>query len=269
MVDSHVHNNVINTLSVSKNPYDEKPDKFNGTDFKIWKEKMLFYLTTMNLENIIREDVPKDTTDPPIREMLLTIEAWTQSDFLFKKYILNHLENNLYDIYSSYKTAKEVWEMLENKYKTKYARAKKFVILKFLKYNMVDTKTVIKQVEEIQVLIHELYVEGCAISDQFQVGSIIENFPPSWRGFKVYLKHKHREMSMEDLILRLQVEEDHRKGDSVDGARANVMESEPSTKQKIQKFKGKKITKLNKPKGKDFKKIKGSYWVYGKPGHKA
>ena len=231
--------------------------------------KMLFYLTTMNLANIIREDVPKATTDPPTREMLLMIEAWTQSDFLCRNYILNSLENNLYDIYSLYKTAKEVWEMLEKKYQTEDAGAKKFVIGKFLKYNMVDTKTVIKQVEEIQVLIHELHAEACAISEQFQVGSIIEKFPPSWRDFKVYLKHKRLEMSMEDLILRLRVEEDHRKGDSVDGARANVIESEPSTKQKFQKFKGKKITKLNKPKGKDFKKIKGSCWVCGKPGHKA
>ena len=78
---------------------------------------------------------------------------------------MNCLENNLYDIYSSYKTVKEVWEMLEKKYKTEDVGAKKFVIGKFLKYNMVDTKTMIKQVEEIQLLIHELYVEGCEISD--------------------------------------------------------------------------------------------------------
>ena len=70
--------------------------------------------------------------------MLLRIEAWTQSDFLCRNYILNRLENNLYDIYSSYKTAKEVWEMLEKKYKTEDTGAKKFVIGKFLKYNMVD-----------------------------------------------------------------------------------------------------------------------------------
>ena len=99
----------------------------------------MFYLETMNLENIIREDVPKATTDLPTREMLLTIEAWTQSDFLCKNYILNRLENNLYDIYSSYKTAKEVWEMLKKKYKTEDTGAKKFVIGKILKYNMVDT----------------------------------------------------------------------------------------------------------------------------------
>ena len=270
VIGSQVENTVnnTNTLSVSKNPSDEKLDKFNGTDFKRWQQKMLFYLTTMNLANITREDVPKATTDPPTREMLMTIEAWMQSDFLCRNYILNRLENNLYDIYSSYKTAKEVWEMLEKKYKTEDAGAKKFVIGKFLKYNMADTKTVIKQVEEIQVLIHELHAEGCAISEQFQVGSIIEKLPPSWRDFKVYLKHKRREMTMEDLILRLRVEEDHRKGDSVDGARANVIESEPSTKQKFQKFKGKKMSKL-KPKGKDFKKIKGNCWVCGKAGHKA
>ena len=270
VVGSQVENTVnnTNTLSVSKNSSNEKLDKFNGTDFKRWQQKMLFYLTTMNLANITREEVPKATTDPPTREMLLTIEAWMQSDFLYRNYILNRLENNLYDIYSSYKTAKEVWEMLEKKYKTEDAGAKKFVIGKFLKYNMADTKTVIKQVEEIQVLIHELHAEGCAISKQFQVGSIIEKLPPSWRDFKVYLKHKRREMTMEDLILRLRVEEDHRKGDSVDGARANVIESEPSTKQKFQKLKGKKMSKL-KPKGKDFKKIKGSCWVCGKAGHKA
>ena len=27
----------------------EKPEKFNGTEFKRWQQKMLFYLTTLNL----------------------------------------------------------------------------------------------------------------------------------------------------------------------------------------------------------------------------
>ena len=27
----------------------EKPEKFSGTDFKRWQQKMLFYLTTLNL----------------------------------------------------------------------------------------------------------------------------------------------------------------------------------------------------------------------------
>ena len=261
-----------NVVNVSKNSSDEKPEKFNGTDFKRWQQKMLFYLTTMNLANIVKEEVPKADNDPPSKESLMTIEAWKQSDFLCRNYILNRLENSLYDIYISYKTAKEVWEMLEKKYKTEDAGTKKFVIGKFLKYNMVDSKAVVKQVEELQVIIHELHAEGCEINEQFQVGSIIEKLPLSWNDFKIYLKHKRREMSMEDLILRLRVEEDHRKGDRVEGARANVVEGVPAPKPKLQKFKAKKTTKFNKPfapKGKDFKKIKGSCWVCGKPGHKA
>ena len=36
----------------------EKPEKFNGTDFKRWQQKMLFYLTTLNLARFFQEDAP-------------------------------------------------------------------------------------------------------------------------------------------------------------------------------------------------------------------
>ena len=36
----------------------EKPEKFNGTDFKRWQQKMLFYLTTLNLARFLQEDAP-------------------------------------------------------------------------------------------------------------------------------------------------------------------------------------------------------------------
>ena len=50
----------------------------------------------------------------------------------------------------------------------------------------------------------------------FQVGAIIEKLPPLCKDFKIYLKHKPCEMSMEDLILRLPVEENHKKGDKIE-----------------------------------------------------
>ena len=34
----------------------EKPKKFSGTDFKRWQQKMLFYLTTLNLARFFCED---------------------------------------------------------------------------------------------------------------------------------------------------------------------------------------------------------------------
>ena len=38
--------------------YGEKPEKFNRNDFKRWQQKMLFYLTTLNLAKFLREDAP-------------------------------------------------------------------------------------------------------------------------------------------------------------------------------------------------------------------
>ena len=37
----------------------EKPDKFSGPNFKRWQQKMLFYLTTLNLGRFLTEDAPK------------------------------------------------------------------------------------------------------------------------------------------------------------------------------------------------------------------
>ncbi|KAL6311666.1 hypothetical protein AAG906_022598 [Vitis piasezkii] len=47
------------------------------------------------------------------------------------------------------------------------------------------------------------------LSESFQVASIVEKLPPSWKDFKNYLKHKRKEMGLEGLIVRLKIEEDN------------------------------------------------------------
>ncbi|XP_070660616.1 uncharacterized protein [Malus domestica] len=183
--------------------YSEKPEKFKGLDFKRWQQKMLFFLTTINLAHVVKEKAPKSNENPMMKETVMATEAWNHSEFCCRNYILNSLDDNLYDIYSLCKTAKELWESLEKKYKIDDVSSKTFVIGKFLKYTMVDSKSVVSQVEEIQKLIYEQHSEGCEINEHFQVGAIIEKLPTSWNYFKIYLKHKCREMNMEDLILRL------------------------------------------------------------------
>lgn len=48
-----------------------------------------------------------------------------------------------------FKTVETLWESLDQKYKTKDASTKKFVVERFLDYKMVNSKTVISQVQEI------------------------------------------------------------------------------------------------------------------------
>ncbi|CAL8091268.1 unnamed protein product [Prunus armeniaca] len=258
--------------SGSKTSHAEKPEKFKGTDFKRWQQKMLFYLTTLNLAHILRQDAPVSNKDPATKETVAAIDAWTQSDFLCRNYILNGLDDALYDVYAAFKTAREVWESLEKKYKTEDAGSKKFVVGRFLDFKMVDSKPVVKQVENLQKIIHEILAEGMKINESFQVASLIEKLPPNWKEFKSYLKHKRKEMSMEDLIVRLRIEEDNRISENKNvvsnmEAKANIVEG-TSAKPKFN-------PKMNKKnfvpgaKGKDFKKIKGACWVCGKTGHKA
>ena len=106
----------------------EKPEKFNGNDFKRWQQKMLFYLTTLNLAKFLREDAPVCSENEADRQVVAAVDAWKHSDFLCKNYILNGLDNTLYNVYSPIKMARELWESLDRKYKTEDVGMKKFVV---------------------------------------------------------------------------------------------------------------------------------------------
>ena len=100
---------------------------------------------------------------------------------------------------------------------------------KFLDYKMLDSKTVISQVQDLQVILHDIHAEGMSLSESFQVAAIIEKLSPLWKEFKNYLKHKRKEMKLEDLIVRLRIEEDNRASEKKAGkaimeSKANVVE---------------------------------------------
>ncbi|KAK3032390.1 hypothetical protein RJ639_037108 [Escallonia herrerae] len=187
----------------------ERPEKFNGNDFKWWQHKMLLYLTTLNLARFLQEDAP-DLGDNPDRQTVAIVDAWKHSKFLCKNYILNGLDNALCNVYSPMLNAKALWESLEKKYKTEDAGSKKFVVGKFLDLKIVDSKTVMNQVQEFQLILRDIHAEGMVLGESFQVAALIENLPPTWKDFKNYLKHKRKEIKLEDLIVRWKIEEDNR-----------------------------------------------------------
>ncbi|KAH0710851.1 hypothetical protein KY284_012278 [Solanum tuberosum] len=151
----------------------EKAGKFTGTNFK----------SDSTLEG----------------EHIIVIENWKHSNFL-ENYILNGLHGDLYNVYSNMKTSKDLWDALEKKYKTEDVGLKKFIVPKFLYFKMVNSKFIVTQVQELQVIIIDLLAEGLVSNEAFQVAAMIEKLPPLWKDFKNYLKHKRKEMSLEDLI---------------------------------------------------------------------
>nr|GEY28168.1 hypothetical protein [Tanacetum cinerariifolium] len=100
------------------------------------------------------------------------------------------------------------------------AGTKKFVVARFLEYKMVDSKNVVSQL------------------------------PPSWVEFKNYLKHKRKEMSVEDLVVRLRIEEDNmlalKDTCTPDSAKTNMIEHVGSSSMSNPKGKGKEKKKNDK-----------------------
>ena len=48
---------------------------------------------------------------------------------------------------------------------------------RFLDYKMVDSKTVVSQVQELQLILHEINAKEMMLSGTFQVAAIIEMLP--------------------------------------------------------------------------------------------
>ena len=84
----------------------EKPEKFWWCRFQtLATKKMLFYLTTLNLAKFLIEDAP----------ILPEGEKLTKKSnlqlYLCKNYILNGLDNALYNVYSSVDSTKKISEL--------------------------------------------------------------------------------------------------------------------------------------------------------------
>lgn len=73
----------------------DKPEKFDGLNFKRWQQKMFFYLTTLNLTRYLTEDVPKPAEGERDIQSASAIDAWHHSDFLCRNYIMNDLADSL------------------------------------------------------------------------------------------------------------------------------------------------------------------------------
>ena len=97
------------------------------------------------------------------------------------------------------------------------------------------------------MIIHEIHAKGMVLGEIFQVVVVIEKLLPLWKDFKNYLKHKRKEISMEDLVVRLRIEEDNRRSDKK-GAHTSpevkadfVKHGQSSKKKQHNKGKGSKL----------------------------
>ena len=111
------------------------------------------------------------------------------------------------------------------------------------------------------------------LGESFQVETVFEKLPPAWKDFKNYLKHKRNEMSMEDPVVRLRIEENNKRSDkkgvhTLTEVKANFLELGQVNKTK-KKNKGKGSNLGPKRRVSKQQKFLGKCIIYGKQGHKS
>ena len=258
-----------------------KLDRFDGNNFSRWQDKMKFLLTALKIFYILDPDLPPVPEEPkPSEDGTLPDQATVddvrkqrkqrgEDELLCRGHILNTLSDRLYDYFQQMKTAKEIWEALQFKYQAEEEGTNRFLIAKYLNFKMVDTKSLLVQVHELQVIVSKLISLKIEIPEAFQVGAIIAKLPPSWKEFGKKMIRKSEDISLEQLQKILRIEEESLNRDvgisCQFNSKVNITEGN-NFREKNLSLQTKKNKEQFKKKGNNLKK-KGDCFVCGKPGH--
>ncbi|XP_075103456.1 uncharacterized protein LOC142178036 [Nicotiana tabacum] len=180
---------------------------------------------------------------------------------IVRGHLLNHMTNPLFDLFINYKSAKVIWDSLEKKYGADDAGKKKYVVGKWIKFQMVDDKSVMEQVHEYENLTADIFNEGMEMCEILQANVLLEKISPSWSDYRYQLKHKKKNLTLQELISHMRTEEANRLKDEDTFVKDRFKEKQKKGHVKKQNY-------FNKPKG-HIQKSKGPCYVCSKIGHKA
>jgi hypothetical protein len=179
------------------------------------------------------------------------------------------------------KTGKDIWEALQAQYGVSDAGSELYVMEQFLGYRMVEDHFVVEQTHEVQALAKELKnynkEDPCVLPDKFVAGAIITKLPHSCRDFATSLKHKTKEITFDDFITTLHVEEKARakntRGKVITGSSSANFVQRGNPKFRNNQNKRKKSSQ-NPPKAKEAdgpnkkkRKSGGACYTCGNPDH--
>ncbi|CAN1352537.1 Retrovirus-related Pol polyprotein from transposon TNT 1-94, partial [Linum perenne] len=271
-----------------------KIEPLDGTNYKRWSQRILIVLEQLEVDHVLYSDPPAGAviTTSASEDSSATAQKKTTSKEadVAKKYekdnktarghILNHMTNPIFDLMVSNRSAKEIWSVLERKYGADDAGKKKYAVGNWLNFKMEEDQPIMEQVHKFENLTAEVLAEGMKMCDIFQANVLIEKLPDSWSEYKNKLKHKKRDMTLEELIGHMKIEEANKQKDkdvisNSLSVKANIVESRNSDRKikaanqsKRPAWKNKNHTSFKRP-GYNQEPSKAGCYVCGRTGHKA
>ncbi|XP_052205575.1 uncharacterized protein LOC127810136 isoform X3 [Diospyros lotus] len=161
-----------------------KIELFDGNNFKRWQKRVHSILDVQSVAYALSESKPNEAS---VDAKLL--DHWTYVN----------------------KEAKKNWDSMNAKCTAGDVGKEKFVIGKFYRWEMVDDKEIKAQINKCHKLLEDLKDENIMLQEEFLASLLIEKLPESWNDYKNQLKHKHKQLSVEDLVVHIIIEETNRK----------------------------------------------------------
>ncbi|PON36485.1 RNA polymerase II transcriptional coactivator KELP [Parasponia andersonii] len=188
------------TEDVSNSTTDDHPcelrietGRFDGKNYQVWAQQMELLLKQLKIEYVLTEICQSVTLGPEasiqeINQAKAAEQKWFNDDYMCFSHILNSLSDNLFNLYSKKTmTAKELWEELKLFYLCEEYGPKRSQVKKYIEFQMVEEKSVLEQVQEINNIADSIVAAGMPIEERFHVSVIISKLPPSWKDLYVKL----------------------------------------------------------------------------------
>ncbi|XP_056692068.1 uncharacterized protein [Spinacia oleracea] len=219
----HIPTAIPFTSSMLPNPFIpdmSKLDPFDGKNYKMWSDKMEFFLGQIGVDYCLTViAAPANST-----------RDFEKDNKTCRGMLLHYMTASLYMIYSKSKNAMEIWDALKTKYGTDDFGTKKYACSRWLNFRMTDDKPVLDQVHEYEHLCADIVAEGMKICELFQANCLLEKLTPSWQTYVHSMKHKQKDFTLQELVSHIKIEEQNRiqtKGKTTDhsSSTANLVET--------------------------------------------
>ncbi|XP_050943684.1 uncharacterized protein LOC127150312 [Cucumis melo] len=228
---------------------------------------------------------PESSTGPSVtsadqvkKNQVNDLEKYAKDNNTVRGHMLNHMSDPMFDLFVVQKSAKDIWSTLKSRYGGDDDGRKKYVVGKWLQFQMTNDKPVVEQIHEYENLVANILSEGLKMCEILQANFLLERFPPSWNDYRNHLKHKKKNLKLQELISHMRTEEANRLKDklaskNLNSVIANLVESSIVNRHRTKQDKGHKGKNSEKrqfkaPRG-QIKKKKLVCYVCGKEGHKS
>ncbi|XP_074266195.1 uncharacterized protein LOC141588662 [Silene latifolia] len=170
-------------------------------------QKLLIFFEQLEVDYVLFSDCPEVPEDSDQTSKLEIDKInYEKHNELVRGQMLSHMSNPIFDLFTNNKYAKSIWETLEKKYGADDAGKKKYVVGKWINFQMVEVRPIMDQVHEYENLVADILSEGMKMCEVLQANVLIQRLLKSWDGYRNHLKHKKKDLTLEDLIGYLKIE---------------------------------------------------------------